>query len=170
MQPIPELFNAVYIFPDQQGMQPLSKFDDMRYHFDACSLPTTPDGSIAEDDYGALMRKGGAPVKVIADFYDRNPDIYDWYYTAYALRDAGPHHGINSLASKLVRPSRGPVYGPVIVVKNAPASLWHLIGKAVSDDGLARTIWWYCRSGVDADEVFKERTLIRVFAARSLGL
>ncbi|KAI0050695.1 hypothetical protein FA95DRAFT_1603332 [Auriscalpium vulgare] len=162
------IYNAVYIFPDQADYRPLHSFDDLRALVDQCALPATADGSIQEGEYGALLVKGGAPVQVIADFYDRNPDAYTWYYTAYALSRGTPGDGLNSIASAIVPPSKGPIYGPVIVVKNAPASVWSSQGKAVSDEGVVRTVWWYIKSGVDPEEVFKERTLIRLFADRDM--
>ncbi|KAI0039443.1 hypothetical protein FA95DRAFT_1504172 [Auriscalpium vulgare] len=162
------MYNAVYLFPDQPPLSPLSSFENLRFHADCCHLPASADGSIAEDEYGALMVKGGAQTKVLLDFYDRNPNAFDWYYTAHGLADASALHGINSLASILFPSAKTPIYGPVVVVKNAPASVWHLQGKAVSDEGVVRTLWWYYKSGSDPDEVYKERTLIRLFANRSL--
>lgn len=102
-----------------------------------------------------------APVE-IANFYDRDPSVCDWYYQAYASSEPGHH---NSIANILCKNGRPAVTGDIVVVKTGPMNgIWKW-SPDIFVQTLAQTLWWYQQSGQDIQTVFNERGLRRLLGA-----
>ena len=100
---------------------------------------------------------GQKDIKELNKFYDRNPSIHSWYYQCYGQEPCGTEKtpDPNSVAHSLqIRGS----FQNVIIVKNGPSG-----GKWMEElvETVARTIWWYIKSGNDRAQVFGEREFAR---------
>ncbi|KAI0309512.1 hypothetical protein OF83DRAFT_1179538 [Amylostereum chailletii] len=155
-------WNAAYVFPDID-VDVFTSFDTFAQHFDSCELEHDKVGLISDERIADFLLD--AKVGPICNFYDRSPRAITWYYTVYGSpqeRGGGTAGGtLNSIASIVSVPRSPPVYGPVVIVKNAPFDNWKDVDKTVDLDAIVRSLWWYHRSGVDAHDVFGERTLLR---------
>ena len=104
---------------------------------------------------------GQREINEVAKFYDRDPKVYDWYYQCYGpppdngdITTATPNStaawlGLQNLTTDL------------IILKNGPNDGKWKMEPSVDLESVARTIWWYLRSGNDRAQVFGEREFTR---------
>ncbi|KAI0312259.1 hypothetical protein OF83DRAFT_1067511 [Amylostereum chailletii] len=135
---------------------------DFLLHMDLCDLCTDDSGNIADSEFADVLLSD--KFKPVANFFDRNPRMVNWYYTLYALdAHAGTSPAKNTVASSVVEGPAAKITGPAIVVKNGPMDNWASIDTVISEVDLAQTLWWYYKSGVSVQEVFGERMIIRLY-------
>lgn len=95
----------------------------------------------------------------IANFYDRDPDICDWYYQVFGSDDLGQPNSIGNILHSRNHPN---VTGDILVMKSGPQNgIWKW-SPDLCPQSLAETLWWYRQSGRDIATVFNERGLKRI--------
>lgn len=132
----------------------------VRDHLDHCTLQTIDGGHIKAGEIEDLLRCD--KIRVVGSFFDRDPRVYTWYYSMYAR--ANNEGAYNAFANTVCKREHRPVRGPVVIVKDAPALYWDRLDKEVSAKTVTETLWYYMRSGVDAEEEFGMRTIMRMLA------
>ncbi|KAI0054715.1 hypothetical protein BV25DRAFT_1812354, partial [Artomyces pyxidatus] len=156
------MWNAVYIFPEKFFHQPFVTLDDLRSRLDSCELGLDRDGYIADSEIGIMLNDDSSAH--VLDFYDRNPSSIRTYYSLYAVPGAAAAgEARNTVASIVSTPRSGPIHGPALVVRNGPIETWTPKNVPLEVDEVARTLWWYSKSGNSVEEVAGERTLQRIF-------
>lgn len=103
---------------------------------------------------------GAKEIEEVRRFYDRHPQVDGWYYRCYAeVSDK-----VNSVAA--VEGSLGDILrlkvttGCLVIVKDGPAD-GNWVSHGISVESLARTLWWYKKSGNDMAQVAGEREYAR---------
>lgn len=84
--------------------------------------------------------------------------VLDWYYSMYAEEKCdGPLNTAAAIVCERESPR-----GSVVIVKDCPAHKWDTLRTEVDAEEVTKTLWYYHRSGVSAEEEFGERTLLRI--------
>jgi hypothetical protein len=100
-------------------------------------------------------------VEELSKFYDRDATVHSWYYQCYGQQTASSERASNgpqSVARCLQL--RGPVQR-IIIVKNGPSNEKWKNDLELEKERVARTLWWYIKSGNDRTQVFGEREFAR---------
>lgn len=130
----------------------------MESHLDLCIVEFQPDGSVSSESLLDLL--GSSDGVCFANAYDRDVRVDDWYYSFYHVPSGSPQQP-NPVAD-IIRPEEHPpIRGAVLVVLNGPKEgSWGSDQKLRVED-VARTIWWYYRSGNAVKDIFVQRELRR---------
>ncbi|KAK7027677.1 hypothetical protein R3P38DRAFT_2776737 [Favolaschia claudopus] len=88
--------------------------------------------------------------------YESNPNTIQWYFEAFSSR-APDDVTCNRLATCIFGV---PVYGPLILVKNAPEGTIYNAGMTKLE--VAKLLWYYFRSGQSPSEVSSARNFERL--------
>ncbi|KAJ6549352.1 hypothetical protein B0H10DRAFT_1969073 [Mycena sp. CBHHK59/15] len=95
-------------------------------------------------------------VRLAGRFYDRNPDILDWYYEI-CVADPPVQGCYNPIAGIFLNGDH--CYGNVVIMKNGPdLGTWE---PSIDLTALSKTIWWSFRSG-NHKEIVGARDMERV--------
>ena len=102
----------------------------------------------------------------VGKFYDRQDSTMNWYYQCYSVDEAQSvdDYGFKKTQDALsVSAWLGLTsgQGSIAIVKNGPVGAVWKDDLRMQPDSLARSIWWYMRSGNDRAQVFGERELSR---------
>lgn len=92
--------------------------------------------------------------------YDHDTRVDDWYYAFYHIPAASSNKP-NPIADIVKPRDHPPVCGPVLVVLNGPEDGMWEVNQRIRIDDLAKTIWWYHKSGNTVGDVFGQRELRR---------
>ncbi|KAJ7119807.1 hypothetical protein C8R44DRAFT_737559 [Mycena epipterygia] len=86
----------------------------------------------------------------------------DWYYQIYCDASMGDQYGlVNAFAALFAE--REVVKGRVLIAKNGPEDgAWD---PSIDPASLARTIWWYKRSGISSSSLAAQRDMERLLLA-----
>lgn len=130
--------------------------DDLRQHLDGGCLAVDDDNHFLPHELADYLNT--PRYARIGSFYDRDPSILNWYYSMYARVPCdGPLNAVSAIVCERETPR-----GPVVIVKDCPAHEWGALKTEIDVDELAKTLWYYHRSGVSAETEFGERTLLRM--------
>lgn len=123
-----------------------------------------PDGSVSTSSFKDLL---GSPSGVcFTNVYDRDVRVDEWYYAFYHIPNGSPDQP-NPIADVVKPNGCAPINGPVLVVLNGPDDgMWEVTQKLRIDD-VARSIWWYFKSGNTVGDIFGQRELRRYL--RTMG-
>ncbi|VDC00910.1 unnamed protein product [Peniophora sp. CBMAI 1063] len=160
---IPEKLNAVYVFTTEDlgyACDPLKDRDSLREHLDGLCLAVDENDRFLQHELQDVFLT--PRYQKIASFFDRDPTVLEWYYAMYALTDS-KDEPVNTVASVVCGKEKPK--GPVIIVKDGPASKWGSFGTDVDVDEVAKTLWYYHKSGTSVEAEFGERTLLRILSA-----
>ncbi|VDB95735.1 unnamed protein product [Peniophora sp. CBMAI 1063] len=157
-----EIPNGVYVSVKANWEPDIKHREDVDDRVAPCILEADDDGRIRPGEIEDLLCC--STTRVVASFFDRDPAIYDWHHIALASNDGtGP---VNEIVSALLGKGKDPVRGPVVVLKDAPWRHWARLDKGVDGPKVVQTLWYYMRSGVNVEEEFGTRTLIRLLAEK----
>lgn len=112
-------------------------------------------------------------IVLLCRFYDRNPDIHQWYYELYGICKLADESSVSTQAGAIPyllcgkdRLSRvGHSGGPLVIVKNGPVDSMTgcpVVSSPIDGKALVQTLWWYRFSGRDVREVVAEREFERM--------
>ncbi|KAJ7130157.1 hypothetical protein C8R44DRAFT_871995 [Mycena epipterygia] len=102
------------------------------------------------EDIAGMMKYD--QVRPCGRFYERDADTVDWYYQGEPVNAIG-----------VLFAGREVVKGRIVIAKNGPQDgAWD---PSIDYQSLARTIWWYMRSGVDPSSLAAQRDLERLVMA-----
>ena len=159
---IPEEVNVVRVFTSQDlgyTCNPLESRDKLRQHLDGGCLATDDDRRFLQNKLADVLNT--PHYKKIASFFHRDPSIFERYYTVYARKTCDePPNVIAAIICGDEVPR-----GSVAVVKDGPADKWSALKTEMDVDELAKTLWFYHKSGVSAEAEFGERTMIRILGS-----
>lgn len=151
-------WSGVVIHPDIFAADPMHSPGTLADHLDLCIVDFEPDGSVSPSSFNDLLGDSGGIC--FTNVYDRDVRIDDWYYSFYHIPTA-PITVPNPIAD-IVKPNEHPpINGPVLVVLNGPEDGMWEVTERIKADGVARTVWWYHRSGNVVADVFGQRELRR---------
>lgn len=158
-EPIPDIvWSGIIIHPNIFGCDPLHGPETIAQHLDLCAIDFNPDGSISNASFRDLL--GNAAGTCFTNAYDRDVRVDDWYYAFYHIPTASPSKP-NPIANIVKPDGCPPINGPVLVVLNGPDDgMWETTQRIRIDD-VARTLWWYHKSGNEVATVFGQRELRR---------
>ncbi|KAI0030508.1 hypothetical protein K488DRAFT_87706 [Vararia minispora EC-137] len=152
--------NAVIIYPNDPAFNlgpALRDRDTVTSLMDDLFLPSSTDGHIDDKEVAAVLKS--AEVKQVCAFFNPKRTIYSWNYTMYGTNgDTGLP---NEVASVVQKPGCPGFKGPVVVMKDAPVKAWKRLDTSISVKELAAAIWTYHKTGLDAAQVYGERSLVR---------
>ena len=95
----------------------------------------------------------------IANFYDRDPQVSEWYYQAYVSNRG---RRTNSIANVVTQDYQSNALGDLFIIKSGPENgIWKW-DPDLTIKQTAETLWWYQQSGRDMRTVFNERGLVRL--------
>ena len=138
---------------------PLKSRDELRQHLDGGCLATDDDRRFLQNELEDVLNT--THYKKVASFFDRDPSVFDWYYSMYARKTCSePPNAVAAIVCETEIPR-----GPVIIVKDGPADKWSTLDPEVDVDEVAKSLWYYHKSGVSAEAEFGERTLIRLLTS-----
>ena len=152
----PHAFTGVFIPADGQKTTPLHR-EYIEGAMFPITFPSHPSDSLTLN-YAAALLQCEQPIEA-TKFYDRDPQIFDWYYQAY---NSNNHQNpVNSVANIVKKANTHQLHGDVLIIKNGPLGGAWESSPDVDIATLAQTIWWYRGSGRDVATVFGERGLLR---------
>ena len=100
----------------------------------------------------------------IANFYDRDPQVSDWYYQAYVSNRGGRS---NSIVNIITQDYQSNTLGDMFIIKSGPENgIWKW-DPDLTIKQTAEILWWYQQSGRDMRTVFNERGLVRLLGNMS---
>ncbi|KAI0028913.1 hypothetical protein K488DRAFT_73391 [Vararia minispora EC-137] len=149
--------NAIAIYPNEPcfGLGPaLASRDNVTWLMDDLDLPCDDRGKIGDEAIAEFL---GCEVRRVCNFFDPKRTAYQWHYSMYA----GSTGDVNDVANVVRKDKNTVIRGTVVVVKDAPERLWSASGTTVSVRDLAAAIWSYHRTGMDAAQVYGDRSLVR---------
>ncbi|KAI0057501.1 hypothetical protein BV25DRAFT_1812315, partial [Artomyces pyxidatus] len=140
-------WNAAILRADSlhpNGVQ-VNGLDDIRHHLDLCHVESKPEDPLSQEDLDAILGPGRHAH--LCNFYDRTPFVYEWFYSAFHVSEPAPSRPKNAVAAVFARQGVEVVHGSVLIVKNGPAGGEWVRDVQIDADAVARTLWWYHRSG-----------------------
>ncbi|VDB99266.1 unnamed protein product [Peniophora sp. CBMAI 1063] len=159
---IPTEVNTMSVFTTEDlgySCDPLQSRENLREHLDGACLAVDDHKHFLKDELAELLNT--PRYKRVASFYDRDPSIFDWYYSVYACESCdGPTNTVAAIVCGQATPK-----GQVVIVKDCPAHKWDCLKTGVDADEVAKTLWYYHKSGVSAEAEFAERTLLRILSS-----
>ncbi|VDC05043.1 unnamed protein product [Peniophora sp. CBMAI 1063] len=157
-----EEVNAVLVYTtDDLGYvcDPLKNRDQLREHLYEYCLSTGDDKRFRQ---GELADVFNTPhYKRVCSFFPRDPMVLDWYYTVYTRKSS---KGSFNAVAAMVCEAQSPM-GEAVIVKDCPADKWDVLNTEIDADELAKTLWFYHKSGTSAEADFAERTLLRMLVS-----
>ena len=103
----------------------------------------------------ANLLQCNAPIK-ITNFYDRNPQVTDWYYQAYISNEPGRPNSIVNIVTQHC------LLGDMFIIKSGPKNGVRKWDSNLTIEQTTETLWWYQQSGHDIKTVFNERGLVHI--------
>lgn len=156
------------IYPDIFPWNPLSSLYFLRHQIDAFPMNLEDNGSPSQLDLREMVGRG--PVVRIGQFYERDHACFEWYYSVYGLQqDMADDLPVNSAASIIRRDGTSLIRGAVVVVKDGPRDGAWERSLVISEDSIARCIWWYHRSGTSVADIIGERGMLRWLSLPDAG-
>lgn len=139
---------------------PALSLDSLICSIEPLYIPTITGTSSDLELIAQVFQSGDA--EETSHFYDRDPHIVSWYYQCYGpvrenrpTRPSRPHK--NSVAHWLKLVDQR----PLIVMKNGPSNDDWQTNLSITLENVARSLWWYHKSGNNREQVFGERELTR---------
>ncbi|KAI0055903.1 hypothetical protein BV25DRAFT_1842674 [Artomyces pyxidatus] len=159
--------SVIVICADIKGRPPFQNRDNLQAHLRTHSVPITQLTSSLSTIMLGLLHDANA--YCFREVYDRDPSVHTWYYAWYcaATMSVSADQPVNSIATFFQKEQLPSIRGPVVVIKSGPidyATSWSSC-SSLSAEHLARTIWWYFKSGNSVQDVFGEREFMRYLLA-----
>ncbi|KZV59148.1 hypothetical protein PENSPDRAFT_695386 [Peniophora sp. CONT] len=163
---IPEELNAVLVFTTGDlgyACDPLKSRDNLRQHLDGGYLATDDDRRFLQHELADVLNS--PQYKKVCSFFHRDPSVLDWYYSMYARESCDePANAVAAIVCGKETPK-----GAVVIIKDGPADKWDMLKTEMDVDEVAKTLWYYHKSGVSAQAEFGERTLLRILMSEISG-
>lgn len=161
-KPEAQSFNGVVIAPDGARSCPTHR-EYIAGSLTEILFPISPSSPLLPHFMTQVIE--GPNFRELIRFYDRDPQICDWYYQVFGYdSNLLPGATGNSVANILCTSRQFKFVGNIVIVKNGPAEGRWVTTPDIDLTALGQTLWWYQRSGRDVGAVCNERSFMRLAA------